>query len=258
MKKILFTLLAVLLVGMSASLAQSGSPVKVKTQRYKSEKCVRKNNCVEMTLAWPVLSGGNAKATKAINDSIRAFVYLAAEADPSLPLPRALDTAMTYSLAMLKDQTAEMEDSEMGYFYELESKVLLNKKKYISLSMGQFIYTGGAHPGSYVQMSTYDLQTGRRIRLDEIIRDTIALRPMLEKEFLAAKTEPGQPAPVLSEILFEDFKVLPMPENYAVTAKGVEFYYNPYEVAAYVFGPTNFTLSWEALGKLADRRKWGL
>lgn len=257
MKKTLFTLLAVLLVGLSASYAQTKSLVKVKTQRYKTQKCVRKNNCVDMSLAWPVLSGGNAKATKAINDSIRAFVYLAAEADPSLPLPRALDTAMAYSVAMLKDQIADMEDSEMGYFYEMESKVLLNNKQYFSLSMSQFIYTGGAHPGNYVEMGTYDLQTGRRIRLDEIIRDTVALRPMLEKKFLDEKNEPGQPTLALSDILFEDFKVLPMPENYAVTARGVEFYYNPYEVAAYVFGPTSITLDWDALGRLADRHKWG-
>lgn len=47
-----------------------------------------------------------------------------------------------------------------------------------------------------------------------------------------------------------------MPLNFAVTTEGVEFYYNPYEVAAYVFGPTDILFTWEQLGRLADKARW--
>ena len=254
MKKIILLSLAILLAGLSAVCAQTARPVKVKMQHYKAKKCVNPNSCVELSLSWPLLSGGNAQALSAINDSIRKVVYAAAEADPALPLPRALDTATDSALAMLKEQVAGMDGYDMGYFYELESKVLLNNGRFLSVSMSNFSFAGGAHPNTYARMATYDLKTGRTIPLTEMISDTLALRDLLEKEFIKEKSEPGQPAPALTDILFDEH--LAMPENYAVVREGVYFMYNPYEVAAYVFGPTHITLTWAQLGKLADRKKW--
>ena len=44
-----------------------------------------------------------------------------------------------------------------------------------------------------------------------------------------------------------------LPENYALTEEGLYFYYNPYEIAAYVVGPTSFTISREQMaGLLAE------
>ncbi len=254
MKKIIALALAILVVGLSALYAQTARPVKVKMQSYKVKKCVKPNSCVEISLSWPVLSGGNTQAVSAINDSIRKVVYGTAEADPVLPLPRALDTAADSALAMLKEQLAGMDGYDMGYFYELESKVLLNNGRFFSVSMSNFTFAGGAHPNTYAQVATYDLKTGRVIPLTEIIGDTLALRTLLEKQFIKEKSEPGQPVPALSDILFDEH--LAMPENYAIVKEGVYFIYNPYEVAAYVFGPTHITLSWTQLGSLADRKKW--
>lgn len=256
MKKHLLLLLVMFMTGPALLWAQNTRPVKVKIQRYKAEKCVRKTACVKMLLNWPVLSGGNARAVEAINDSIRNMVYFSAEADPSLPLPRALDTSMVYAYAMLKDQIAGMDDFGMSYEYELESKVLLQNQRYISIAMSNYSFIGGAHPNTYVLFGTYDLQTGRQVRLEEVIPDTLTLRSMLEKAFIQEKTEEGQPAPALSDILFEEYQSLPMPLNFAVTTEGVEFYYNPYEVAAYVFGPTDILFTWEQLGRLAEKAKW--
>lgn len=257
MKKTLLFLPALLLAGLCSVAAQTPKPVEVRMESYETKKCVRTNACAEMSFHWPVLSGGsNDKAIRAINDSIRAFVCLVAEADPALPLRAALDSAAGASFAMLREQLATAEGYDAGYFNELNSAVLLNNGRYLSVSMGNFSYFGGAHPNTYLSMSTYDLATGKTVPLTDIIRDTAALRPMLEKAFIAEKTEEGEPAPKLSDLLFEDFKQLPMPMNYAVTPEGVSFYYNPYEVAAYYLGPTEITLTWSQLGKLADRKKW--
>lgn len=254
MKKAFFIVLAALLAGFTPVFAQTDTPLKVKMKPYSAKKCVRKKACVEINLSWPVLSGGNSQAVKAINDSIQKMVYIAVEADPAVPMPQALDTAMAYSYAMLKEQVGGMGGYDIGYFYELESTVLLNNGRYFSLSMNSFSFSGGAHPSTYAQIATYDLQTGRVIPLSEIILDTVAFRPLLEQKFIEEKTEPGQPAPTLAEILFQE--PLDLPTNYAIVPEGVRFFYNPYEVAAYAFGPTDITLSWEQLGRLADRKKW--
>lgn len=259
MRNAVFPLLAALLAGVSPLFAQNTPvPVKVNMEHYVSKKCVRTNCCVEMMLEWPVFSGGNAKAVGAINDSLRTFVYLSAQTEPVGPLRPALDSAAAGAYAMLKEQLGDMGEFEIGYSYELKSKVLLNNNRYASVQMDHYSFTGGAHGSYFTLLQTFDLNTGRAVALHDVIRDTVALRPLLEKEFLRQKTQPGEPAPKLSEILFEDFKVLPMPVNFAVTRKGVRFIYNPYDVAAYVFGQTDITLTWAQLGKLADRKKWAL
>lgn len=258
MKKTPLLVLTFALAGLPVLFAQTAKPVKVKTESYTAKKCVRENACIEMAFEWPVLSGGNAQAVKAINDSLRAVVYFAAEADPMLPLPLALDSAAAASFAMLQEQLASVEGFETGYFNELGSKIWLNNGRYFSVSMGNFSYAGGAHPNTYTFLSTFDLKTGKTLPLTAIIRDTAALRPLLEKAFVAEKMEDGEPAPKLTELLFDEFKQLPMPANYALMPEGVSFFYNSYEVAPYAVGPTNIDLTWAQLGKLANRKKWGL
>jgi hypothetical protein len=47
-----------------------------------------------------------------------------------------------------------------------------------------------------------------------------------------------------------------MPMMYCLVSEGVRFIYNPYEVAPYAVGQTDILLTWEQLGKLADKSKW--
>ena len=41
-------------------------------------------------------------------------------------------------------------------------------------------------------------------------------------------------------------------ENFYLTSKGITFYYNIYEIAPYVMGPTQITLSFESIQHLLD------
>jgi hypothetical protein len=50
---------------------------------------------------------------------------------------------------------------------------------------------------------------------------------------------------------------LPVPVHFGIVADGVQFLYNPYDVASWAVGRTDVLLTWEQLSGTADRTRWG-
>ena len=236
--------------------APAASPLTVAMTQVKKENCIRDSVCATLDLTYPVLSGGNTSITAAINDSIKAFVYLVAGANPALPLPQALDSAALNMFVLLKEDL-DLRDDHIGMSFSngLTSKVLWQTNRYLSLDMSTYSFSGGAHGMYGTLLETFDLTSGKPLNLIDIIRDTVALRPLLEKGFVDAKKEEA-PDLTLRDLLLPEFKNLPMPAMYCLVPEGVRFVYNPYEVAPYAVGQTEILLTWEQLGKLADKAKW--
>ncbi len=242
----------------SAPAPSATSPLTVTMAKVKKEKCVRDSVCATLDLSYPVLTGGaNAAITKSINDSIQAFVYLAAEADPAWPMPQAFDSAGMKLFALLEEDIAirGSDALPMSFTNELKSKVVWQTNHYLSLEMNTWSFSGGAHGMYGTLLETFDLATGKPLDLHSIIKDTTALRPLLEKAFVEAKRE-NVPDITLQEMLMPEFKQLPMPVMYCLMPEGVRFMYNPYEVASYAVGQTDILLTWQQLGALAEQGKW--
>ena len=235
--------------------APATPPLTVAITTLRKENCLRDSVCATLDLSYPVLTGGTA-TTAAINDSIEAFVYLVTEANPNLPLPLAIDSAALKMLAQLREDDAiRNRDYSMSYVNELKSKVLWQTSRYLSLEMNTYSFSGGAHGMYGTLLETFDLTTGQPLALTAVIRDTAALRPLLEKAFVADK-QTEAPDVSLRDLVFPEFQQLPMPAIYCIVPEGVRFVYNPYEVASYAVGQTDILLSWQQLGTLADKAKW--
>ena len=87
---------------------------------------------------------------------------------------------------------------------------------------------------------TFDPSTGRQLTLAEIVPDTNQVKLIAEEAFRQARElTPGES---LSEAGFFWGEPFQLPENWALTADGLYFFYNPYEVAAYAMGITEFTI----------------
>ncbi len=259
-----YTLLAALMLATAAFFAckqdkpaASTTPITITEAKLKAKDCVRDSTCAEISLVLPQLSGGaNPAAIAAINDSLRAQAAAALEANPKLPLEQAFDSSMLDLFNGLKEQLKMAPDWPGSYSREVTGYALWQSPRYASFRTEMYSFTGGAH-GSYAGvLSTYDLSTGKSVPLTDVVRDTAALVPMLEKGFVEAKKEGVTDTLKLSDLLFEEFKKLPVSTNFCVVKEGVRFFYNPYEVASWAMGSTEITLTWEQLGALADRKKW--
>lgn len=239
-----------------ATTAVAPKPLQVVMEDFQAIKCVRDSVCAEINLSYPVLSGGSdSTVISRLNDSIQMAVYLAANADPERALKPALDAAAADLFDLLSGDIAANPGMGMSYVYELKSKVLMQTNRFLSLQMDGYSYTGGAHGNYYTVVNTFDLSTAESIHLTALIADTMALRALLETAFVAAHKD-DLPNGTLQDMLLDPEAPLALPVNYCVVPAGIRFVYNPYEVAAYAVGITDFTITWDQLGALAKKEDW--
>jgi hypothetical protein len=95
-------------------------------------------------------------------------------------------------------------------------------------------------------IANFDLNTGKELKLMDIVEDAKALKELAQKRFIAARISEYD----LDEVDINDFffgEGFQLSENFAVKKDGVYFYYNPYEAAPYALGTTEFTISFKDL-----------
>ncbi len=205
-------------------------------------------NCVNIKFEYPLAKGTDV--SELINEQIQAslsdiFTMNSEEQASSLSLDQLADTV----IAEYKIARQEMPEFTMEYHFEVKGKVLLQNEQLVSIELPAYTFTGGAHPNSFVTLLNFDLDQQKLLERDDIIADTSALKKLGEAAFFNARKEDDAP----KDVYFWDSDYF-LPANIALTDKGLYFYYNPYEAAAYVFGPTEFTLPYEQLKGILNPR----
>ena len=124
--------------------------------------------------------------------------------------------------------------ASLNYEQQAQTYVLYQQQSLLSLAFFTYVYTGGAHGSNGTTAASYDLRTGRRLRYTDIFKSEAqqqlpallaqAVRPLVG-------LAPGAP---LEERLF--VKKMPVTHNVFLTAGGVGFIYQPYEIASYAQG----------------------
>jgi hypothetical protein len=146
------------------------------------------------------------------------------------------------------------ENSEWGFeqswSYEEEQKVTVTGS-YALITRHSFIYEGGAHPNYSTLYYVIDLETPKAFSLEDIIAEEgwpnfygfIDRELRLYSNKLTDQSLPPG-APLSAGIYFEDSAT---PVNFYPAADGIHLQWNPYEIAAYVYGEIEITLSWDEL-----------
>lgn len=231
--------------------------VTVNLTEKKVRKCLRDSACIEIWLHYPILTGGdNSAAVNAINDSLCRKALSGLESDPVLTVEQAFDSVRTELYALVQEQVRKNPRWAGLFFRELKTKAILNTPRYISFEMAAGGFTGGAHPYANIALSSYDLATGKSVGLTQVVSDTSALQPMLERYFLSAKKAGLSDSITLADLLLPGITRLPVSANVCIIPEGLRFVYNPDKVSPWAVGATDLLLTWEQLGRLADRKKW--
>lgn len=234
------------------------NPFKAESSQYSKRQCLdeSKGLCAEFKIAYPIFSGGDSATVVALNKSVQEYVLTAVGGNTQLPFVQALDSAGWSFIQLFTEDQKERPGVEMGYTTEIRDSVPLLNAKVATIQMDGYSFTGGAHPNPFGLLTSFDLTKGAKpIELTDLVRDTNALRPILEKAYKIGKglkeTDP------LTEVVYPEITQMPMPANVGVVAEGVRFYFNAYEIAPYAVGPADVLLTWDQLGALADRKLWG-
>ena len=193
-----------------------------------------------------VPTGGPASMHKALADNmLRDLRGDTTDAKAPLPLLALYTKQRTAFFADYRAEAAELtaptDTADLGSYraslnYEDQSAsyVLFHGGDLLSVAYFAYSYTGGAHGNYGTTAASYDLRTGRRLRYDDILLPSAAARlPAL----LAAAVRPLVglgPGEALDKTLF--VKAMPVTHNVFLTSGGVEFIYQPYEIASYAQG----------------------
>lgn len=111
-------------------------------------------------------------------------------------------------------------------------------------------YTGGAHGNNYLIIQNYDLSTQGLVTEEDLFRPDY-FEP-LHKLLVAAlinQTEEASTERELKKLGYSIEDIVPN-DNFSVSAEGITYVYNPYEIAPYAMGRTHIFLPWDTIQNL--------
>jgi Deacetylase PdaC/Protein of unknown function (DUF3298) len=207
--------------------------------------------CVKFTAKYVIFNGDSSLARQ-LNSDLDQFSARLLEIEPEEKAltPDSVGSKLVQEYQDAISNATTSSDWEVDY----KTKVVFKNEKVITLDRDVYTYMGGAHPGNYRQITSYDLLTGRALTATDLVQDSVGLSKLLEARF---KAEKGVgPETNLSELVFPEASPLPLPTNLALVEAGILFFYNDYEVAPHAIGSTEIMLTWNELGALVKENKW--
>lgn len=262
------TFLALVLCGsiiiVSACHYSNSEPPALTQQYFKfagSNRCdTSKNTGVDVSVAYVLLKDNSTGAQK-INDSLRRLAvnsivgWLDEESVTKHPDVQ-MDIAKAAALFATDYEVVRKDMGGLSGCWEVQTRAdtLHASPRALAVKFETFSYTGGAHPNSNVSFYTFDRKTGELLSLSDLVADTTALLRLVEKEF--RKQQAIAPNHNLEQegYFLRDGQFF-LPANIGMGSKGMLFYYNPYEIAAYAVGPIQVTVPYDQLGGIL-RRVW--
>lgn len=205
-------------------------------------------DCTKVKMTYPVFTRApNAQSLKQLNEAVQTLL-LRPVTENALP---DLDSLARELFQEYGKFIKEFPDAP--YHWEVERTIRADPvfPKILTLDAVSYTYLGGAHPNTYEEYVNLDILSGDVITLDQILNPgyhekllQIAEQAFRAKQGLGPKEDLDE-----AGYFFKNAKFA-LNENFLITKEGLKFLFNPYEVAPYVMGPIDFTVSYESLGDL--------
>ena len=145
-------------------------------------------------------------------------------------------------------------DGNVGAWYSYYKNIECGVERYVNqlltFRMHYEEYTGGAHGIYATTFLNINLANLSPIHLNNLFKADCAneLTELLWKQLALDNNVPGRKE--LEEIGFGSVGDLVPTDNFCIGQDGITFYYNVYEIAPYVMGPSAITLPYESISHL--------
>ena len=162
-----------------------------------------------------------------------------------------LDKKVTDSMKDYQDLVKDISGQNLGEgiknraFYSSYA-VKINKNDLFSINLDGYQYTGGAHGIRWRTSITTDLRTGKVLSLGDLFKPGSNYQEVLGQKIRAQITRYGEGASAV------DFKGVSDNTNFYITEEVLVIYYQPYEIAPYVYGLPEFLIAIEDIEDLLN------
>jgi hypothetical protein len=132
--------------------------------------------------------------------------------------------------------SAEYEDYpyEMGYSFDTGFQVQFNSKKFISIVLNHYQFTGGAHGNYFALGYNIDMNDGKVLTLKDIIKEDSF--DLLTYECEQSILETYQANSLIEAGTFENELVIPEDQDFYITPTALVIQFDPYEIGPYAMG----------------------
>jgi len=202
----------------------------------------------QVELGWPRFEGGAPGVADSVNASVHAFVLAGWGEGDAFSHEDTLTRVFFAEQAQIASETG----FAAGWFLHRTVETVGDTLGTLSLSFTESSFMGGAHPNTSTRFEVRDRRDGRRLGFGDLFRAGArdSLSAVCESYFRTARDLTHDGALDTLGFWFEGgrFRVN---DNLAVTARGVRFRFDPYEVAPYSMGPTDFVVPFAAVRSFA-------
>lgn len=207
------------------------------TKKYGDCDKAEMEKCVTATIDYPVFSQvGSSDISKTLNSAVIRLICTEQEGEMLTKTPE------DYANKFVDDYKEYLKDTGIYITpWAVEKKVTVNftKDNFICIKYDEYSFTGGAHPNGFLYFENYDIRTGRKINYEDIfVKDyRNKLNSVVEKYFRKVRKLKAKQNLMDGGFEFENSK-FDINDNFSFTKNSLIIYYNSYEIAPYVLGPT--------------------
>lgn len=211
------------------------------TQVFKTPAC---ENCAQVDVSVVVPIGEHPPFKKIRNHILYdAVTFLKTEENMS-----EKDTILSEGAAFFEAERRELledfPDAIPSWQASYQAKVTMQTPQLVSLKVEGYHYGGGAHGMSVSYFLNFDLNTGDILSVEEWVKDPVAFTSAAEQWFRNAQRIPMGHNINSTGFMFMDDRFI-LPSGLGFTQNGLQFIYNPYEIATYVEGSTLMEVPYE-------------
>jgi hypothetical protein len=254
MKKLLIGI-AVLLIFVSCSQEKKPKLENASYQMRSYGKMYSKYNQpydVKISISYPeVKEASSPKVVTKINEAIMKYLLSPIGEDSVFASMDELFNNLTKSYDELQTDNPI---GNMPWDLERDVEVMNNAKEIFSIKFAENSFLGGAHPNTVELFSNFDLKTGKELTLPDLFVNGYEDKLLTIAEKLFREQKKLSPEQNLDEadFTFENNKFA-LNNNFYISSEGIGFYYNPYEIAAYVYGPTELLIPFDKIKDIIKR-----
>jgi hypothetical protein len=228
---------------------QPSAAAKIKYEEFRKEDCTEKNEILKRLKKEPSYADSISFSDTSCLIHELSLIRLADDETSAKPINQLLLNELTkmdtFEIANASNYRSFKEyaetivsDGEMATIDQTEStSIYFVDEKTLILKVFASVYSGGAHPNNFESYLNIDRATGKVI----LLKNKLPLK-QYEKVIKEKIRERLIKKAIWENTWFADddrnsAKAVKLPFQYALLPKGILFFYNSYEAAAYVFGP---------------------
>lgn len=223
-------------------------------QSFNRRYCVNDEQCVDVIVLYPVFSGGDSAAMAKFKTGINNYIVNVIGGPPDLPLESSIDSATNMFVNSFISYKRHNLEYMGNWVLQMVANVPLINDKLVSVELSQNMNSAPGSDFSLKHLKSYDLQAGKFLTIADIVTDTAAFRPMLEKS--ACQVLGLRSIDEMKPKLHALVDVFPMPFHVSIVPEGLHLAYNWYEITTDKIPITEIHFTWEQLGALVDKKRW--